>query len=65
MGHHQAIIQEHECTQKLNSISWRYAALALKIYVKSASINSVAKTPKDILKNIKYICVLKIITNYK
>jgi len=65
MGHHQAIIQELECKQKLNGISWRSSPLILKMYVKCTRINSVAKMPKDILKNIKYIWFLKIINNYK
>jgi len=48
MGHHQAIIQEHECTQKLNSVSWRSPPLILKMYVKFTMKNSFAKIPKDI-----------------
>jgi hypothetical protein len=35
------------------------------MYVKSTRINAVAKMSKDILKNIKYFCLLKIINNYK
>jgi hypothetical protein len=64
MCHHQAIIQEHECTQKLNK-SWRFPPWIPKMYVKSTRKNAVAKMSKDILKNIKYFCLLKIINNYK
>jgi len=53
MGHNQAILQEHECIQKLNSITWRFPALTLKMYVVCTRINTVAKMPKDILKNIE------------
>jgi len=30
MGHHQAIIQEHECTQKLNSVSREISSFDIK-----------------------------------
>ena len=33
MGHHQAFIQEHECIQKLNTISCRSPSFTLKILV--------------------------------
>jgi hypothetical protein len=35
------------------------------MYVKCTNINSFAKMLKVVLKNIKYICFLKIINNYK
>ena len=37
----------------------------IKTYVKCTRINWVAKMPMDILKNIKYICIFKIINSYK
>ena len=55
MGHHQTIIQEHECTQK----RWRSPPFTLKMYVECTRIKWVAKLPKKILKNMKYNCFFK------